>query len=244
MGVVLTTGLCAVAFMLVQLGLASIQLNGLRQQADSQNAQINALAGSLATTEEQLTQHGISPSAAPPAQVIQGAAGPQGPGPSDAQVQTAVTVYLSAHPPAASASTAQIEDAVSTYLLVHPPAAGPGPTQGQIASAVASYMAANPAPSGPAGPTGAAGSSGATGPPGPQGPQGPVGATGAPPAGWSWTDAKGVTYNCVEDGQSPSPHYTCTAASPSPSPSPSTPVPTPDPTTGAWVLERRWFEYL
>lgn len=247
MGVVLTVGLCAVAFMLVQLGSASSQLDNLRQQSDSQNAQIEALAGSLATTEAQLTQHGIAPSAAPPAQVIQGAAGPQGPGPSDAQVQTAVSVYLASHPPTASASTVQIEDAVTAYLLLHPPAAGPAPTATQISSAVATYMAANPAPSGPAGPTGAAGNAGATGATGPQGPQGPVGASGPPPAGWSWTDPTGVTYNCVEDNQSPSPHYTCEPAS-SPSPSPSSPSPSApsSPATGAWAVtpQRRWLEYL
>src|SRR6185312_2051913 len=59
---------------------------------------------------------------------------------------------------------------------------------------------------------------------GPAGAQGPAGggangAPGSPPAGWSWTDPSGVTYDCTLDGQSPAPHYTCTPATASSSPS-------------------------
>lgn len=102
-------------------------------------------------------------------------------------------------------------------------------------------------PPGPVGPTGqtgisatgAPGLNGATGPSGQPGIPGPTGAPGIPgkdgtdgapgkdgtdgrpPAGWTYTDPKGVTYNCVPvDGFDPNaPRYTCSAAS-SPSPSP------------------------
>lgn len=243
MGTVLFAGVVAVLFMLFQLGSASTQLESLRRQSDAQNAQIAALSGGLATTEQQLKAHGIAPSAAPPSQIIRGAAGPQGPGPSDVQVQVAVATYLAAHPPAVNASAAQVEDAVSAYLLLHPPTPGPGPTQAQIAAAVSSYLASNPPPSGPAGPTGSAGATGPQGPVGPQGAQGPVGATGPPPAGWTWTDPNGVTYNCSEDAQTPSPHYTCAAASPSPTPTPSSPTPTMSGAL-AFVQERRRVDEL
>lgn len=245
MGAVCLAGLLVVLFMLFELGVASDHLDNLRKQFDAQNAQITALSGGLATTEQQLKSHGIAPSAAPPAQILQGAVGPQGPGPSDAQVEAAVATYLAQHPPAANASTAQVEDAVSAYLSVHPPAPGPGPSQEQIASAVSAYLIANPPPSGPAGPTGAAGSAGATGPAGPQGPVGPQGASGPPPAGWTWTDPAGFTYNCVEDNQSPSPHYTCTRNTP-PAPTPSPPPASPS-SLGSLIAyrdQRRLDEYL
>src|SRR6185437_13970470 len=53
---------------------------------------------------------------------------------------------------------------------------------------------------------------------------------GSPPAGWSF-DAGGTTYNCVPDGGTPAPHYTCPPVPPSPSatqspaPPPSSPAP-------------------
>lgn len=96
-----------------------------------------------------------------------------------------------------------------------------------------------PGPSGPAGvtgPSGAVGPSGPVGPAGSPGADGRDGAPGSPPAGWSWTDPSGVSYDCVQDGRSPAPHYTCTAvstASPSASPTPSdspSPSATPSPT--------------
>ncbi len=216
---------------LAWLGTASDQLDAQRQQIANQNAAIDKLSSGLATTEAQLTQHGITPAAPPPAQIVTGAtgpAGPQGPGPSDAQVQTAVDVYLSAHPPTANVSADALTTVVTAYLTQHPPAAGPPPSDTQVSNAVATYMAAHPAPSGPAGPTGSAGAPGATGQTGAQGPEGPqgvqgpqgdpgpTGATGPPPAGWTWTDQLGTTYNCTQDSQgtASAPHYTCTAQAP------------------------------
>jgi hypothetical protein len=77
---------------------------------------------------------------------------------------------------------------------------------------------------GPTGSPGAAGGDGAAGPPGPQGEPGPAGPEGAagqngtdgrngqPPAGWTYTDGQGRTYNCVpvDDFDPNAPRYTCT----------------------------------
>jgi hypothetical protein len=86
------------------------------------------------------------------------------------------------------------------------------------------------------GPAGAPGSPGAAGQNGQDGRDGAPGAAGSPPAGWSWTDPSGASYDCAPDSQTPGPHYTCTtrpspSASPSQSPSASTPPSaTPSPT--------------
>lgn len=225
---------------LIWLGNASDQLRAQRQQ-------ITDLSAGLTTTEQQLRQHGISPSAAPPAQIVQGATGatgpvgPQGPGPSDVQVQNAVNRYLAANPPTPNVSTDALTTVVTAYLVQHPPAPGPPPSDAQISSAVGAYMAAHPAPSGPPGPsgspgqTGQNGQNGQVGPPGPAGQNGQNGAPGSPPAGWTFT-ANGVTYNCTPDSGTPAPHYACSptataspSASPSQSPSsvPSTSPPAP-----------------
>lgn len=88
----------------------------------------------------------------------------------------------------------------------------------------------SPGPTGAAGVDGvdgAAGSEGAAGPPGPQGEPGPAGADGAagkdgtdgrdgqPPAGWTYTDRQGVTYDCepVDDFDPNAPRYQCTPSS-------------------------------
>jgi len=180
-------GMLVLVWMVTRLGAASTQLEGLRGRADTQNSQIAALVDGLRTTEQQLKAHGISPSAAPPGQIIAqaGPPGPQGaagPGPSDAQVQVAVDTYLGLHPPSGTVPAAQVEADVTSYLALHPPAPGKDATDAQVASAVAAYMAAHPAPSGPAG---AAGSPGAQGSPGvgqtgPAGAAGPAGAPGPP----------------------------------------------------------------
>lgn len=93
-------------------------------------------------------------------------------------------------------------------------------------------------PSGPAGPQGIQGDPGSPGAVGPAGEAGQNGAPGSPPAGWSWTDPSGVTYDCTLDGQSPAPHYTCTpaTASSSPSATPSTPAATGAANTAAESL--------
>ncbi len=222
-------------WMVTRLGAASDQLDAQRQQLGVQNTAIAQLAAGLGTTEQQLKAHGISPSAPPPASIIAqagppGPQGEQGPGPSDAQVQAAVDVYLGQHPPTGTVPAEVVDAAVTVYLTQHPPAPGPPPSDAQVAAAVAAYMAANPAPSGAPGPSGSPGSSGQDGAPGPAG---PAGAPGSAPAGWSWTDPSGNQYSCAPDGQTPAPHYTCTPASPTPTPSASTPAATPSTTPAA-----------
>jgi len=192
-----------------------------QDHAAAQDRAITALSAQIEAYRAQAAQHGL-PTGPPPVAIVQGATGPAGPGPTDAQVAAAVVAYLIAHPPAADASQGQVTDAVSVYLAAHPPAPGPPPSDAQVASAVAAYMAAHPAPSGPPG------EQGTQGDPGPAGPVGPAGAPGPDPAGWTWTDPQGVTYDCAQDGQQPSPHYTCTPrSSPSPSSSASAPAPSP-----------------
>lgn len=208
-GVSLLVALLAlVVFLLLTLDRASTRI-------DSQGQAVSALAGAVESERAQIRALGGTPVVPPPQVIISGVAGApgiQGPGPSDAQVASAVAAYLTAHP-VPGVSGEQVAAAVTAYLIATPAPSGPsgppgpGPSDQQVASAVAAYMAANPAPSGP---PGAAGKDGAN---------------GSPPAGWAF-EANGVTYNCVPDGGTPAPHYTCPpqpspSASPSPSVSPS-----------------------
>lgn len=194
------------------------------RQIDTLKAQSAALAGGLATTEAQLLDHGIKPSAAAPSAIISSAVagppGPPGPGPSQSAVNAAVDSYLNQHPPTASVDPNQLAATVDAYLSAHPPSPGPPPASTAVAEAVAEYLASNPPPSGPAGSPGAAGSPGQSGAQGEQGPPGPQGQPGSPPAGWTWTDPQGNTYNCAQDDQTPAPHYTCTLQTAPASPSP------------------------
>lgn len=177
--------LAVLAFAVWRTSQASSVANQARTQAAQESAAVDKLYSGLTTTEQQLKQHGISPSAPPPQQIVSSA---QASGPSDAQVQAAVDNYLAEHPPTASASDAEISAEVSEYLTAHPPAAGPAPSASQVASAVTAYMAANPAPSGPAGSPGATGAVGPQGPAGPTGPQGLAGSPGpACPDGYTQT---------------------------------------------------------
>lgn len=98
-----------------------------------------------------------------------------------------------------------------------------------------------PGPTGGPGPTGVAGGAGApgaagspgqdgqAGAPGPAGPQGQPGAAGSPPAGWSWQDPSGTTFQCSRNAGSSdsSPTYTCTSQPPATtSTQPLLPIPT------------------
>lgn len=83
-----------------------------------------------------------------------------------------------------------------------------------------------PGPSGSPGAAGVAGQDGATGAAGPAGPQGQPGAPGSPPAGWSWQDPSGTTFQCRRDVGSPdsAPTYTCTSSSPTTTTAPILPI--------------------
>lgn len=100
------------------------------------------------------------------------------------------------------------------------PSGGPGPT-GVPGGAGAPGAAGSP---------GQDGQAGAPGPAGQAGPQGQPGPAGSPPAGWSWQDPSGTTFQCTRDTGSPNdaPTYTCTSAAPmtTTTPPPLLPIPT------------------
>jgi hypothetical protein len=75
-----------------------------------------------------------------------GAQGEQGPGPSEDQIDRAVTEYFAAHPlPEGKTPTvAQVTSVVADYLRANPPAPGRPPTPEEIATAVAAYIADHP----------------------------------------------------------------------------------------------------
>jgi hypothetical protein len=72
--------------------------------------------------------------------------GPRGPGPTPAEIQSAVASYLAANPPPAgrAPTAAEVSTAVAQYLTANPPEPGRAPTAAEIAAAVATYFAANP----------------------------------------------------------------------------------------------------
>lgn len=98
----------------------------------------------------------------------------------------------------------------------------PGPTGQPGATGI-------PGGAGAAGSPGQDGQTGAPGPAGPAGPQGQPGPAGSPPAGWSWQDTSGTTFQCARDSGSPnsSPTYTCTSQAPTTTTTPPLlPIPT------------------
>lgn len=216
---------------LVFVVYANSRFNALRAEEKRQEQNVTALSSYLADTESVLKAHNYSPVPPPPEKIIQGPAGPAGPGPSDAQVAAAVAAYLQQHPIAGQPPTTdQVAAVVAVYLAQHPPAAGktgPGPSDTQIQAAVAVWETAHPttAPSGPPGPTGppgpagasgvsgAAGPSGAAGAQGSRGPSGPSGASGPAPSGWEWVDTPPIgnphTHSCAPTSGTPSPQYSC-----------------------------------
>src|ERR1700681_3338947 len=73
------TGRIVVTVLLLAVAVYAVWgIRHLQAGSQARDREIAALSASLTTTEQQLKEHGISPSAAPPAQVIQGAAGPAG----------------------------------------------------------------------------------------------------------------------------------------------------------------------
>lgn len=209
----------------------SSQVQALTTQIRVLTTQQTALASNLDSAQQQLKQHGIKPDQPPPAKIIaeSGPPGPQGPGPSDAQVQTAVQAYLVAHPIAGQPPTdTQVAAVVAVYMTQHPApsgaagptgAQGPPPSDAQIAAAVAAWEQTHPAPSGPPGPPGPTGV-GETGPQGPQGepgsagPSGPAGSPGpACPSGYEPAQETINGHDAIVCEQTPSP----SPSSPTPS---------------------------
>lgn len=96
---------------------------------------------------QQVRQLGATPVAAPPnpVQGQTGPSGPQGPGPTQDEIDASVSQYLEAHPPAAgqSATPGMVAAAVAAYLTANPPQPGRAPTADEISAAASSYIEAH-----------------------------------------------------------------------------------------------------
>jgi len=119
-GVSLLVALVAlVVFLLLVVGRASTRIDVLNQDGQVRDRAITALAGAVSTEQAQVRQLGGTPNVPPPQAIISaipGATGQQGPGPSDAQVQSAVNVYLLAHPPSGTVPAAQVEAQMNAFV--------------------------------------------------------------------------------------------------------------------------------
>lgn len=178
------------------------RLQDVQAQQSADASRVALLYSAEASARAQLLAHGISPSVAPPQEIIREVSGPAGsPGTNGAN---GAPGSPGAQGPQGAAGSP-----------------GPSGASGQPGAP------GSPGPAGAAGPQGDPGPAGPQGPAGAAGPAGPQGAPGSPPAGWSWSDPSGNTYTCAPDQQQPAPHYTCTLASPSPTSTPSGPAPTP-----------------
>lgn len=134
------------------------------------------------------------------------------PGPTQAQIDAAVSAEYAANPPkdgkdgSAGAAGRSITAVATTggHLVV---SFSDGTTQdaGALPAGPAGAAGADSTVPGPAGPAGPAGQTGA------DGHDGKDGKDGAPPAGWSYTDALGGQHTCSRDTSSPdsAPTYTC-----------------------------------
>lgn len=149
---------------LVMVGLY-LRLNSttsfLHGQVDALTSQQAAAARDAQQLAAQVRGLGATPVVSPPA-AVPGPAGPQGPGPSQAEIDDAVNGYFAQHPP--GATPAMIAVQVASYLTTNPPAPGRPPTQAEIATATSDYLSSHVAQfQGQPGATGAAGPTGAPG---------------------------------------------------------------------------------
>lgn len=194
-----------VVFLIVVVTRASGHIADLDGDRATQDAQISGLAGAVDSARAQIKGLGATPVVPAPSAILKtisvsGPAGPVGP----------------AGVGATGPQGAQGSPGVG--------ATGPAGAAGSPGAV------GSPGPQGVQGEPGVAGDAGPAGPAGPQGDPGSDGAPGSPPAGWSWTDPSGNTYNCAEDDGTPAPHYTCTLETPPPS---STPTDTDTDPSGA-----------
>lgn len=209
-----------------------VQLLSLRATVDAQQAgqtadtvAIEQLSTALKTTQDQLTQHGITPKAPPPAQIVQGIPGAAG------------QSIVGPAGPAGQNGVSPDPQAIANLVLamIHPvpgPAGSVGPVGPAGAAGAAGKDSTVPGPAGPAGSAGKDGANGQAGKDGAQGAAGPAGPAGPAPSGWSFTAADGTVYDCAPDTAG-STHYSCTARQkpPPPPPSPSQSATTPKQTT-------------
>jgi len=163
----------------------------------AQGYQYNHLFDLYQKQNAQLRENGIEPETPSPETVAQsgpvgatGAAGPQGdrgPGPTDAQIFTAVSDYC---------STPQVPCKGETGT--------PGATGAPGASVTGPAGANGDSITGPQGPKGDPGES-ITGPPGTNG------TDGQPPLSWTYTDMLGIAHTCTraDPFDAAAPTYTC-----------------------------------
>jgi hypothetical protein len=102
------------------------------------------LAASGACTQAQRVQSVVA---------IPGPTGPQGPGPSQSQIDDAVNRYFAAHPlPAGQLPpVSEVASLVATYLAANPPAPGANATPQMVTDAVTNYCGSHNGCAGPAG---------------------------------------------------------------------------------------------
>jgi hypothetical protein len=218
----LLKGSLAALFVLMVLGgvYISHEMLTLSQKANDNGRAVTLLSEKLDTSRKQLIDHGITPSAPSSKTVIEQVPGAQGaPGAAGAPGKNGEPGTSGpSGPPGPTGSTGKAGQEGS------PGAAGsPGPTGAPGANGIDGAPGKDGAPGAP----GADGKDGKDGAPGPAGPAGPAGQDGAPPAGWTWTDPQGVSYECTQDsGTAQAPHYACKVADPAP------PATTPPATAG------------
>jgi hypothetical protein len=197
--------------------LASGTLGWLMYLSDAKHthdAQIDALSQALDLQRAQAQRAGQTPVAPPPAQIlaspqiVRGDTGPAGRGlaavwcTSGGRWQVSYTDGMLVADAGACTGPPGIPGVAGS-----PGATGsPGPAGPQGVGPVG--------PPGPSGQPGPAGSPGERGPAGTAGKDGTDGTNGRPPAGWSWTDALGLHYQCDRDASSPdsAPRYHCRPA--------------------------------
>lgn len=211
LGVVLFLAGCLYVAMTLLSLRATVDAQQAGQKADG--TAITQLATALKTTQDQLTQHGITPKAPPPATIVQGIPGAQG----------APGVGIQGPPGRDGVSPDPTQIAALAASMVHPI---PGPSGPPGVAGVAGKDSTVPGPQGvPGKDSTVPGPQGVQGQPGQDstvpGPKGDKGDTGPAPSGWTFT-FMGVTYSCAPSSPG-STQYSCQPqpASPSPSPAPS-----------------------
>lgn len=186
-------------------------------ELDKALSTVNALASALDTQRAASAAQGDQP-VTPPASaiignsplIITGERGPEGkpgPGPTDAQVAMAVSLWMAQYPPSTGRppTVDEIAGAVAGWCKVHGDCVGPRGsdgrdaepvTAGQIASAVAGYCDARGGCAGPSGPMGGLG---------PQGPAIPS---------FAFTDASGQRQTCSDPDPENGLQYECVVVAP------------------------------
>jgi hypothetical protein len=185
-------GAVAVCYLLVD---RDNMAHDLANEANLRGQAVSTLAGDVRALRQQVKAAGKTPVAPDPTKAV----------PSlSSRAQVPVPIPGPAGPagspgpsgaPGASGAPGQAGSPGSPGVAGSPGAVGPSGAAGV---------------QGPAGPAGAQGDKGAKGDTGEQGPAGPA------PAGWTFTDSSGVTYECTPDADG-STHYSCQATS-SPNP--------------------------